>query len=496
MKKNFIKLGMISPAWLFILLAGCNGGAITAIQLPSNVTPDTISFSPATLQLNNPLSNTPTASQQLTLTMSAVNSLGQALLPSANNPIHIELYGAPNGVISPTTILAESATVTFSYSGKSFPNNITINAWINDSTNHGAAIGVTQALMQNTPPTCSYGPKNYQVPLVGTLPNSLQIMAAVGYAESTAPANLKSYTLDTGSLGVIVPINELVTNRNVIGPGAPGFKYYDSSGNTYSGNYYLASVSIKLKDGAIVQTQPILVLGINKAYCTGPASASCYSNPPAPDLHYMGVGFNRNGSTAGDLFNSPTANAFLHLTNLQNGSNITPGYYLTPSVESTTGAGLVLGVSDPTGYTMINLTANPAVPGDFNPQPGCFSFPNAATPNKFCGTALLDIGIAEMFIDLPQNQRPAGTYNNNNNLVPLGVKMAVEMGSDTPLAMAYSYTVESPPAEGSAAPTYVEWINSATTNSQTFVNTGRRPLYNYNYLYNGQCGQVGFQHLE
>jgi hypothetical protein len=40
------------------------------------------------------------------------------------------------------------------------------------------------------------------------------------------------------------------------------------------------------------------------------------------------------------------------------------------------------------------------------------------------------------------------------------------------------------------APTgQITWIDV----SQVFVNTGRRVLAGFNYLYDAQCGQVGFQ---
>lgn len=465
---------------------------VTAPPSPSTCQPSVIVFSPAVSRVSNSIGSTPNPIQQFTIHMSPCNSQGQPLIPSANNPIHVDVYGAPDGVISPTSTTSSTEDVTFTYSGQSFPNNISINAWISDSSNNGAALGVTQVLPQNIPPSCSYGSTSYQVPLVSTLPNALDVMADVGYNENAAQNSLTSFTIDTGSLGVLVPSHELPHNGNVIGPGAPGVKYYDSSGNTYSGNYYLAPVRVKLASG-VVMTQPIMVLGINNAYCSGPTTKSCYSNPPSPNLHYLGVGFNRNSTTAGDLFNSPTANAFLHITNTQNGTDLSPGYYLTPNDNSTT-TGLTLGITSNTNYDVINLVSNPTVPGDFYPQAGCYSFPNSPPPNQFCGTALLDVGIDSMFIELPKDQWPAGTHNVNNE-VPLGVYMGILMGAVNTPSLEYSFNaVHGNPPSDSPTPTVVQWVNSATT-GQIFVNTGRRPLYIYDYFYDGQCGQVGFKPL-
>ncbi|MBN9226303.1 MULTISPECIES: hypothetical protein [Legionella] len=476
----------------YCLFSVSNTKTATIVLTPQTCQANVISFSPTATSVNNPGGSTPSTAQKFEIKMTMCNSQGQPLIPSKNNPIHVDVYGAPKGVIQPTSTTTSTGSVTFTYNGKAFPNNISINAWISDSSNNGAALGVTQVLQQNTPP-CSYRNTSYQVPLVQTLPYPLQVMADVGYNTSSSTATLNKFTIDTGSLGVIVPIHELPIS-NVIGPGAPGVKYYDSSGNTYSGNYYLAPVRVQTSNG-IVQTIPIIVLGIDKAYCSGPTTRSCYSNPPTPDLHYMGVGFNRNSTATNDLFNSPTANAFLHLTNAENGTNLSPGYYLTPN-DTTTATGLTLGITNSNGYNVVNLSPNPAVPGDFNAQAGCFSFPNSPQTNQFCGTALLDVGIDSMFIDLPKAQWPAGTYNSKDE-VPAGISMSILMGSLSTPAMQYSFNTVNgtlPPMD-SPTPTLVQWIDSTAT-GQVFVNTGRRPLYFYDYFYNGQCGQVGFKPLQ
>jgi hypothetical protein len=456
---------------------------------PSSCLAGSVVFTPTTTYVNNPTGGSPTAPQQVTVNMSMCNSLGQPLFPSAANPIHVDLYGGPTGVISPTSTTTSTGAVTFTYNGQTFPNNLSINAWISDSTNKGASLGVTQVLMKNTPP-CTLGTTQYNVPLTGTLPGSLQVNADVGYSAGSPGNTYKTYTLDTGSLGVVVPLSDLPMNANVIGPGAVGVKYYDSSGNTYSGNYYLAPVRIQLTSGAVL-TQPIMVLAIDKAYCTGPTTKSCYTNAPAPNLHYIGVGFNRDGTTGGDLFTSPVYNAFLHITNGDNGIDVTPGYIFTPN-DSTAMTGLTLGVNSTTNYGIVDLLPNPAIPGDFLAQAGCFTFTASPSPNQFCGTALLDIGIDYMFIDLPRDQWPAGTHD-SQDLVPAGVNMKIIMGDLVTPQLHYVFNAVNgtPPPADTATPTEVQWID----NPAIFVNTGRRPLYDYDYLYNGQCGQVGFEHL-
>ena len=394
----------------------------TATVIPA---PDAVIFSPAVTYVNNPVtadvaSGSDPVSSQFTINMSAFDINGNPITPSASNPIQVDVYGAPSGVIVPTSNpITSGSAATFTYNGAFFPNNISINAWIADPVTGGAAIGVTQVLMQTTPP-CTLGRINYSVPLTSTVPNELQIEGAVGYTNPTSvKGHLQTYTIDTGSLGTIVNTSDLPesdggANTLVIGPAGQGVKCYDSSNNAYFGNYYLAPVDIQVTSGSsttTVQTNPIIVLGVDKFCkvdnCTKLTPTNCTSQF---SIHYMGVGFNRK-ITTGDLFDSPTANAFLHVTDTSNGTDIGPGYILAAD-------GVTLGINSTTDYNRINLTANTSVPGDWNAQRACYGFPQLPTPNQFCGTGLLDVGINEMFIDLPFKQRPAGTFDSNTRCRP------------------------------------------------------------------------------
>ena len=473
--------------FLCFIFSGCgSGSSTTSSTLPTG---DVITFSPSVITLNNPTGNVPNSIQQFTLQLTALNSLGQPLIPSAQNPIHINVYGAPNGVISPSSTTTSTESVTFIYNGESFPNNITINAWITDTTNNGAAIGVTQILMQNKPSSCVYGTKSYNVPLESSLPGPLQVLADVGYNQESASAKVVPFIIDTGSLGVMLPESEL-SSDNLIGPGATGFQYYDSNGYTYSGNYYLAPVSIKLQDGSVIQTHPIMVLGYNKKYCYGPSFLSCYVKGSPPDIHIIGIGFDSVSTLPGALFNSPAYNAFLHITDASNGTDISPGYYITPN-DGSTATGLTLGITSTESYSVVDLTQNPYIPGDFYRPPGCYSFTELPVPNQFCTTVILDTGIDFAIIHQFQSQWPNGTYNSKDQ-VPAGESMAVQIGAYAMPAANYSFvTVESNPPNGSATPELVQWL-PATESTQVFFNTGRRLLYSYDYFYDGQCGQVGY----
>lgn len=464
---------------------------------------DAVIFSPANTVLDNPTTGGGTTpSSEFTIEVNAFDSKGNALTPTAKKPLHLDVYGAPDGVISPTSItITAGKSAVFTYNGDFFPNNIVINAWISDEKGGGDAIGVTQLLQANKPTACA-GTEDYSVPLATTLPDALHIMASVGHTTpDSGKSHLRKYTIDTGSLGVVVTADELAKSTAkdsmVIGPAGTGVKCYDSSNKAYFGHYYFAPVDIEVTSGSTtttVQTNPIIVLGADEyckvSNCTELKKISCTKNSP---IHYMGVGFNRNATAPGDLFDSPAENAFLHLTDANNGTDINPGYILSPS-DHTTPTGLTLGINSAAGYNPIELTANSNVPGDWNAQPACYGFPDLPEPNHFCGTALLDVGIPEMFIDLPFAKRPKGTYESNDK-VPAGLEMKVLMGDPSNPAMSYQYTTVQPPTSPSgAAPTYSQWIDTTKTGA-IFVNTGRNPLNSFDYLYAGQCGLVGLKTL-
>ncbi len=500
---------LLSLIVLLISLSSAAYGTETCpATCPTTETCDQITFSPDVTTV------TASDADKIEIEMTAYDCKGDEITPSTSNPLHVNVYGAPSGVISrTTTTITSGSTFTFRYNGAAFPNNISVNAWISDRTTGAAsgqaAIGQTQILLDDPPST--FGSVNYSVPLISTLPNALKIMGAVGYLKaSSANSNLKTYTIDTGSLGTIVTKSDLPSSDGVdtlaIGPASPGAKCYNSSNNAFFGNYYLAPVDIQVTDGSSttsIRTNPLMVLVVNKSCKVD--SCKTLANPTectnSVDFHYMGVGFGHGPTTPGDLFSGPTANAFLHVTDANNGTDISPGYILSANA-------VTLGINSTTGFNTIPLTADTSVPGDWTPQCACYSFPGLTAPNQFCGTGLLDVGITEMFIDLPFAQRPANSFENavingvvKDDVVPahltggMNVLMAPDDGTGACGSPAASYsfeTVQPPTSPTGPAPTYSQWIDTTKTGS-IFVNTGRDPLKCYNYLFAAQLGQVGFQ---
>ena len=472
-----IAIGYFAPA---------SAGFAATVQI------STVVFSPAVVKLSAPASTgSSTRARNIKLRVKAYDAFGYAIAPTKDNPITVKVYGAPDGVITPTsTSITSGNVVTLAYSGRFFPNPITVEAYSASNGIGGKAIGVTQLMRRNKIP-CAYGTRNFTLPFDcggetdpacanDNIAKGLKVIGAIGYDHPTQQ-NLQDFTIDTGSLGAIVPSTDL--GPDAIGPAGPGVKFYNSSGNTFAGSYYLARISLQKSDGSIVQTNPIMVLAVDQGFCA-PGYPNC--TPPGTSIHYLGVGFDRNSTTAGDAFNSPADNAFLEMTDDSNGADISPGYVLS-------GDGATIGVTDTAKFKLAALTANPSVPGDWITAPGCFQFPTLPGANQFCGTLLLDVGIDGMFLDLPTASRPAGAVDSTDaKTIPTGLNVAILAGTSADPALSYSFDYAPSTSATGVAPTKITWINSA----KVFVNTGRDVLFGDNYMFDGRCGNVGFESLQ
>lgn len=469
-------------------------------------TPNGVSFSPAVVLLDNPSSPGAMGSPEtFVVDVTAFDEEGRPIAPSGDSPIVVELHGVPAGVIVPERAeITDGTSASFHYDGSYFPNPMTITAWMARPASGerassvaggetGGSLGRSRVMHAN-PIDCSYGAATYPLPLTcagsdpsdcleKTVLNGLEVRAAVGYA--TPPQSFGTpFAVDTGSLGVVVPLGDLGTDK--VGPGAAGVKFYDSSGRTYAGRYYLAPVMFALGDGSVLSTGPIKVLAIDSAYCA-PGYPKCEKDPPTPTLRYLGVGFDRPATAPDDALDSPADNPFLQIVTGPDGAAISPGYVLgATSIE--------LGITSTDGFATTALTPNSPVAGDWNAAPGCYSFPSLAEPNQFCGTVLLDVGIQEMFLDLAREQRPPGSEPAGCGegsgpicLVPDGTPMEVLVGTPSAPSMSYGFTIEAEPS--GPAPLFARWIES----SKVAVNTGRRPLLAFDYLFDARCGNVGFR---
>jgi|SRR5208282_1204620 len=482
--------------------------ATSTCSVPTGTpTVSAINFLPSNPAIDNPQTQgSTTRARTITVKMVPYDTQGRKISPGRHNPLQVTIFGAPSGVITPATMTITSGRkFSFRYNGAYLPNDLVMEAWIKNpvpSETLGVySIGTTLILRANrqTPTDCTYQIASFAMgtncpsgTVAGdcsnlTQPNGIQISAAIGPVPSGAPtSSFQQYTVDTGSLGLLVPQNQVPAanpvpgETQIIGPGGPGLKFYDSNGGTcYQGQYWLAPVTFGLSSNGgtmtnTVTTHPVRILVV----------------PDKHPLNYLGVGYDRNTTSSGDYFDSPADNAFLNLTDAASGADISPGYTITPTL-------ITLGVTSSAGFNTTPLQANQCVAGDYLTGAGCFSFP-ALSPEEgsFCGTMLMDTGIGDMYLNLYAPLWPSRYCD--GGLVPNGTLVQINSGaSTTSPPMCYRYTVDNDdptpvPTPITPAPSITNCIENPTDTTIKFINTGRHPLAWFNYLYDATCGQVGF----
>jgi hypothetical protein len=464
------------------------------VAYSSATTTSEIVFAPSPLVLDNPTSpGSARPATSFVLQATAYDEAGQRIVPSADNPLRLEVAGGARGTITPREVRLESgSSVTLRYDGSFFASPFTVVAWIDAPGRARKALGRTLILPAN-PVDCAYGRGRHTLRVLcedggsaercalDAIRRGLRVRAAVGYED--ARDHLQPFGVDTGSIGTVVPVERL--GPDAVGPGAPGSVYYDSSGRIFSGSYYLASVAFETEDGRIVRTPRMLVLGIDSESCA-PGHPECRGSDD-PGLHYLGVGFARGSAVEHELV-SPADNAFLRLADAGDG-DISPGYVLT-------GRTVTIGVPSTAGYALAPLAPSTTAPGDWEPARACYSFPGLPRPNRFCGNFLLDVGLAEMFLDLPRDERPPGSQTTRRcgerecDYVPEGTAMRIEVGQPQSPAMSYDFVLQREPR--GPEPSYAQWIDR----TPVFVNVGRRPLFRFHYLVDATCGNVGFERVD
>jgi hypothetical protein len=450
-------LGGSSPA-VASTRSGAPIGARTA-----RVKIGTITLSPQAVTLPNPagLGQSGTPERRIRVSLRVLDSRGKAIKRGTfAQPIKLRVYGPSAGVLTASTPVIRSATsaVYFSYSGGYVANSIIVTA----VSGHAFAVMAFQPKNRGFPGTSSA-----TFPMPNT--NDRNIKSGWRFTVSVGGGRQRGMEMDTGSRGVVVPAAAL--GRQAVGPGPRGKLEYSSDGKIFSGHFYLTPLKLILPGGSVT-TVPIEVLGVNKSSCDS-KYPKCVRGKVS-GLSMMGVGFARGGL----IPNTPPelTNAFLALTGIIQGS-MHPGYIVTAN-------GVTLGITaaDQAGYSEIPLTPGGTGPGDWNTEPGCFAFPAIAGYGPQCGTVLVDTGIASAILGLSQSQRPRSIAGS----IPNGVQIQIALPNTANPAFSYAFTTGD---GGAMTPTSIRWANG----SAPFVNTGRRPISQYNYLFDDGSGAVGFK---
>lgn len=313
--------------------------------------------------------------------------------------------------------------------------------------------------------TDTYGvfTQSYTVPWVDSpdfadLRHTLQIKATVN------AGTVSSYTVDTGSVGMVVPASEVPD----IPAGLPsGSLTYSSSGLKLTGVWARLPITFPQAMNAtgknVAAQAEVPVLAVTEAVCTGSGVNSGRCRPHIP--HMLGVGFGR-GTTERT---APDHNPLLNLSEMVAGT-MRRGYIIGRD-------GLLLGLTaaNVTGaWTMQSLTdAGAQASGthhDWNPLAGGFTLGS----DKHEAKVLIDTGLLNMIVEdsgLPSHGEAAA-----------GTVMTIALGS-----VSYRFDVDD---GGAQTPSRV---NYARASHGGFINTGLRALGHLDLLFDADGGYLGLR---
>lgn len=315
--------------------------------------------------------------------------------------------------------------------------------------------------------------------------------------------------MDTGSTGLLIGA-PLLPN---VGPdeGIPAYEYLTSSNILYNGRLVNLNITFHGK-GDSYATSRVPVLVVDKSvvcpwYDPNTDTFDCPHNPDKPEpeprdtskITYMGVGFGRNKPGDGQPNAVPSGNPFLNMLSI-NGKKARPETWRAGYTISKEGVHLGLTQANTQGFVFTDL--QPGVTHDDDPRDWsmvdmCFSI-NGSGAN--CGVALIDTGIAQMYIRAGVGvELPNITIRNPNKdgyaewvkRVKPGTKISIGFPSLSSKAVAeYSFSV----SEGSAMePSYVV---PGKQRSPPYVNTGRNFLFGYSVALDAIAGRFGFRLVE
>ncbi|WP_163751505.1 hypothetical protein [Mycolicibacterium helvum] len=310
----------------------------------------------------------------------------------------------------------------------------------------------------------TYSPftQSYTVPWVGS-PDFANLRRTLKVEASVNGGPASPFTVDTGSVGVVVPASEVPN----IPAGAPaGSLTYSSSGLQLTGVWvrlpvrFPQAVNAAGAGAPADATVPVLAVTSSKCLGDGVNSRGCTGGIP----HMLGVGFGRGPNRP------PTYNPFLNLTEMAAGT-MRRGYLIGRG-----GLSLGLTAANVTGaWTMQHLTSAGApaegVHNDWLTPAGGFQLGSGPA---LSGKVLIDTGLLDMIVE--------GEGLPSSGAVPDGTAMTIDVGE-----VHYSFAVGD---GGAQTPIGVHHARAA---NGTFVNTGLRALGHYDLLYDADGGFLGLR---
>ena len=197
----------------------------------------------------------------------------------------------------------------------------------------------------------------------------------------------------------------------------------------------------------------------------------------------MGVGFSREQT------GNPIQNPFLTIREMvQSPRTMQKGYVFTAS-------GVTLGIPPAAlpRFTLIPLTRSSPT-ADWDPPAGCLEMSGGGIDQPLgpvCGQILMDTGIDYGIVSYPPALRPMFGGAQADPLPP-GTSIRISWTSGPGPAFTFPFTIGPPRSWRweQPVPAFVRW---GLRDEGLFVNTSRQLLQTADYLYDADCGRIGFR---
>jgi hypothetical protein len=307
--------------------------------------------------------------------------------------------------------------------------------------------------------------------------------------------------VDTGSTGLLVgaPILPNISASE----GTPAHHFFTSSKILYVGRLVERSIDFVGEGGAYAtSTVPILVVDKSWRCPWYDPTKDRFECPPGPngeepterdtsDITYMGVGFGRNGPRDGMPYAAPKINPFLNINAIDGSStgSIRAGY-----IVSKEGVQLGLTLKKTRNFAFMNL--EPGLTHDEDPRDWSMAKMSFGIDGegRNSGSALVDTGIAQMYIRAAENASiPTVVIPNPNpnghaatvRRVKPGTNITIGFPSLESPATSYSFIV------GDNSTIEPNYVFPQVPADPPFVNTGRNLLFGYSIAFDAVGGRFG-----
>jgi hypothetical protein len=325
----------------------------------------------------------------------------------------------------------------------------------------------------------------YRLPYANRKPVDFDHLSSLLVRASINGGPVRSFDVDTGSVGVIVTADDVPN----IDPSAPaGSILYSSSGIELDGVWTLATVSFpdsRDENGNIATAVVPVLAALQRQFHPGAVNGGNRNATTAPvknpRVHMLGIGFGRGKKPSQEL------NPWVNLKPTQvavSGGAMRRGYQITPD-------GIILGLTAGnvgSGYLFEKLTQRTNAPTtmpatvpmalasqkDWNASRGWVT---VAGKKQQISSMLIDTGLTNMMLEFQQ-------VTDQSNIED-GTEMTVTL-----LSGRLSYSFKTGDAANPLTPKKVTFVHHDGT---AVVNTGLRALARFDYLYDADAGYLGLR---